>query len=67
MCVTGLLSFNEQTKCNSIQCMSSSSEQKNSEPQWVFKLKSVLPTAEKWHSEGCALKVNGNAASEGMH
>jgi len=47
--------------------MSSSSEQKNSEPQWVFKLKSVLPTAEKWHSEGCALKVNGNAASEGMH
>jgi hypothetical protein len=47
--------------------MSSSSEQENSEPQWVFKLKSVLSTAENWHSEGCALKVNGKAASEGEH
>jgi len=47
--------------------MSSSSEQENSEPWWVFKLKNVLSTAENWHSEGCALKVNVNAASEGEH
>jgi hypothetical protein len=45
--------------------MSPSSEQQNSELQWVLKLNSVLTTAENWHSEGCALKVNGNAASEG--
>ena len=47
--------------------MSSSSEQENSEAQWVFKLKNAPSTLEKWHSEGYALKVNGNAASDGEH